>query len=222
LIKIILQELDNPWTGESPLQEIISLIDQNSFVNFQEMEFDVTLNWVPYDIKKAIQTLKRRKKVSTEFRTQEPFPFSFTLSKNPLQNTITLDIHENFLKEVGIEPVTKIIIQLAKCFPRFHWGVASVDDDISEFYDSQDLPHVPECFKYFVSWLHIVSPLGYEKYFNREDFLGVPAYEVLEWDNGIIQIMTFENPLAFGIAENRQRVIDVTHYLNERRKDWKQ
>jgi hypothetical protein len=51
---------------------------------------------------------------------------------------------------------------------------------------------------------------------------GVPAYQVKELENGWFEYFSYSQPYDYAAPESRERVIAMTNYLNERRRDWKE
>lgn len=222
MIDIVLQEIDNPWADDEPLRRILDLLDHNPFGQFEEMSFDVALEWSSYVRDEALKHLRRRKKSSVGFRTVGAFPMLASISKNPLQNTATLVLGRNdFPSAEQTDTLLSFAKHMMRCFPLFSWAKGRTDPAVNEFYDSKNLLRVPSCFMNYLAWFHLISPLGYGPYFDREDLLNMPAYDVQELEDGIIQVITYKDPLDFASEESRQRIIEITNYLNHRRKDWK-
>ena len=80
---------------------------------------------------------------------------------------------------------------------------------------------LPDCFGY-VGWYHLLAPLGYEPFFEPEDLRHLPAHRVEERDDGTFAVTSYEDPFAYADAPARTRIVEMTDYLNERRKDWKE
>jgi len=67
----------------------------------------------------------------------------------------------------------------------------------------------------FMEWVHIISPLAYEKYFTKEVLLGAPAYKTQELENGIVMLMNYANPFECETAETIERIIALNKYFWE-------
>jgi hypothetical protein len=110
--------------------------------------------------------------------------------------------------------------EVATLLPNFTRVQIYTDYKLNEYYESQNLPWLPECFGNLVGWYYLISPLGYSPYFSPEEMLNIPAHQVRELENGWIEVISYPDPLAYDQPEARTGIITITNYLNAHRKDW--
>jgi hypothetical protein len=93
--------------------------------------------------------------------------------------------------------------------------------DIGDYYREEFRKQIPVSNRALgpLGWLHLTSPEKYAPFFTRDDLLNAPAHEVLEWDDGTIQIMTYKDFLPYDRPEALKAIRGLSLYLNEKRLD---
>jgi hypothetical protein len=103
--------------------------------------------------------------------------------------------------------------------PLFARGKATADSRPGEYFLNQGLVPLPECFGSYLGWHTLISRRGYAPYFELQDLLQVPAYHVEELANAAVSITAYPNPFDFESSDTHRRIVEITRYLNDRRKD---
>lgn len=211
------------WTGAGVvvLERLLSVMDANPFRPFQEMDFNDRAEWLPYDKERALAYLKRGSRTVVHFRTQHPFYMQGALAQLAGQNSATLRLSEHFLDDAGVHAAGSFLVQLALPLaqPRFGWcEVDSYATRIVDFYDDHNLRALPWCFGTYLGWRHILSPAAYTPYIERQTLLRAPAWQVHEDEQGLIELVIYDDPLSYDTAQSQQRIVDVTTFLHTHRK----
>lgn len=222
MFAIYARENENPWgAGGTDAALALETLEANPFAPFEEMQLDVESSWEPYDRARALRALADEK-ASVAFRAARPFPLRASVFRHPLYNLLQLEVADEYLNSDDAPAASVDFTEkLARSLPRFAYGAASADLTVHDFYVSRDMAFLPDCFGY-VGWFHLLAPRGYEPYFEPEDLRGLPAHRVEERDDGTFAITSYPEPFAYADAPARSRVVEMTDYLNERRKDWKE
>lgn len=219
MIEILFQQMDEPWEGEETARRLVALMADNPFSPFDKMAFDLAEEWDEADPAKAVEPLAGKPSFGVEFTTEEPHPLDGSISRQPSQCTIRLVPDEAYLGN-GSDLLLDLARQWVAALPAPSWGRILADEAVPAVYDQAGLPWLPDCFAAFTGWLHVLPRRGYEKWFTRRDLLEAPAHKVTEHDDGTIYLQVYEDPLAYGDAAYRERIVELTTYLNERRQDW--
>ena len=222
MFSIYAKENESPWrAGGGEAARVLEALEENPFAPFEEMQFDVDSAWVPYARGRA-EIFLGDEEGSMAFRAARPFALTASVSRHPLDNLVKLRAADEYLKRGGaLASSVEFVRRLARALPNFSCGSANADLDVHDFYAARDLPFLPECFN-FVGWFHLVSPRGYAPYFEPEDLRGLPAHRVEELPDGTFAVTSYPDPFAFEDESVRSRIVEMTNYLNERRKDWQE
>lgn len=222
MFSIYAQEDESPWrAGGGDAARALETLEGNPFAPFEEMRLDVESEWEPYDRARALRALEAERS-SVAFRSVRPFALRASIFRSPLYNLLQLEVADEYLKESGaLDKAVDFTGRLARTLPAFSYGGATADHTIHDFYVSRDMAFLPDCFSY-VGWYHLVAPRGYEPYFEPEDLRALPAHRVEERDGGAFAVTSYPDPFEFEDAAARSRVIEMTDYLNDRRRDWKE
>ncbi|MEM8637576.1 MAG: hypothetical protein AAGG51_01975 [Cyanobacteria bacterium P01_G01_bin.54] len=218
-LQVVVLEWDSLWDRGTPYEKILRCIEKYSFGNFNEFDPDYS-NWQPYDFKAVLQKLKRRKKPCIGIRESPACKAEATLSSSEFRNIIQLIANRQHFESLGI-PINgtiDFVKEISDILINFHVGYISGEygSELTDFYHKENVGRVPSCFDDFLTWMHFLHPSCYTKYLTREDILGMPAQEVKEWENGIIQVQIFDHPFNYDTPENRQIIVEASEYLNER------
>jgi hypothetical protein len=222
MFSIYAQEDESPWrAGEGHAARALETLEANPFAPFEEMLLDDEMDWEPFDRARALRALAEEES-AVAFRATRPFPLRASVFHHRLYNLLQLEVADEYVKESGaLASAVEFAERLARTLPAFSYGGATADHTVHDFYVSRDMAFLPDCFGY-VGWYHLLAPRGYEPYFEPEDLRHLPAHRVEERDDGTFAVTSYEDPFAYESAPARARVVEMTDYLNERRKDWKE
>jgi hypothetical protein len=218
---IIIQEKAHKWEGKEVAYSLLQNLEQNLYVKFAKMSFGGELKSQAYKFDKALKHLMGDTTSSVKLTAETPFRFRGSIARGKVHNTVVLGMANPTLSNLDLEQLLTYIRSFAKLLPNFYRAELVTDYKINEYYAEQNLKWLPECFGNFLSWYHLLSPLAYEPYYTREELLGVPAHCVRELDNGWIEIISYADPLSYDQPQTRERIIEMTGYLNAHRLDRK-
>jgi hypothetical protein len=222
MFSIYAQEDESPWrAGEGRAARALETLEANPFGQFEEMLLDEEMDWEPFDRARALGALEGEKG-SVAFRASRPFPLRASIFHHARYNLLQLEVADEYVREPdALAAAVEFAERLARTLPAFSYGGATADHTVHDFYVSRDMAFLPDCFGY-VGWYHLLAPRGYEPYFEPEDLRHLPAHRVEERDDGTFAVTSYEDPFKFEDASARARIVEMTDYLNERRKDWKE
>jgi hypothetical protein len=223
MFAIYARENESPWrAGGTDAERALETLEANPFAPFEEMLLDDDMDWRPFDRALALRALAAREESAVAFRASRPFPLRASVFRHPLYNLLQLEVADEYVKEPGaLAAAVEFTEKLARTPQAFSYGGASADMTVHDFYVSRDMAFLPDCFGY-VGWYHLLAPRGYEPFFEPEDLRHLPAHRVEERDDGTFAIASYEDPFKYEDAAARARIVEMTDYLNERRKDWKE
>lgn len=224
LFSLYASEKNNSWEmlPENPADEVLRMLENNPFACLTDQIADVQYNHVRLDRAKILAELTRplgdEDLISVRMSADDPMAVEAIISRSDSDNNITLMMNAEDLSKLGkLESVTSYMQEWRFVLPAFFSSSASADDRENDFfYDELALPLVPECIGNTVGWYHVLSPLGYQDYFKREDLINAPAYKVEELTDKTICLMTYPHPLEFASEESTERISKLTKYLYER------
>lgn len=222
MLTLLAQELKNPWelAAVNPAPAVLSLFEDNPFASFDEMFFEQTLEWEPYERRKLLSDLTHNPEANIDARGWKPLYLEGSLARHATANTISLRINPGYLSPPDrLERALEYLGRWRQVLPRFARGKATADLRPGEFFLNQGLEPLPECFGSYLGWYTLISPRGYAPYFEPEDLRGIPAHRVEELPDAAFAITAYPAPLDFESAEAHRRIVDITRYLNERRSD---
>lgn len=223
MFAIYAREDENPWrAGGGEAARALETLESNPFAPFEEMLLDDEMDWQPFDRERALRSLAAREESAVAFRASRPFYLRASVFHHPLYNLLQIEVADEYLKDSdALASAVEFAEKLARTLPAFSYGGASADTTVHDFYVSRDMAFLPDCFGY-VGWYHLLAPRGYEPYFEPEDLRHLPAHRVEERDDGTFAVTSYEDPFKYDDASARARVVEMTDYLNQRRKDWKE
>lgn len=214
---ISITELNHSWqSGNSPLQAVLTLLEQNPFAPFEQMELDD--EELPYSRQEALQVLIRGQNPSADFLAKKPFSLNSRINLSPNINTLRLEPDTRYLSQVNAQTVIEYIAQLAELLPNFGRCRLSVSS-LAGSPTVSGLPALPDCFAFAVGWYHLISPRSYQPYYSEEDLLKTPSYKVQKLGNGWLEFYIYPELMDFDKPENLQCISETTAYLNACRKD---
>lgn len=216
------EEERNPWEAApvNAAPAVLSLFEENPFGSFDEMFFEQTLQWEPYDREKLLDYLSRDSEAGIDTRGLQPLYREGSLSRHPTANGITLRVNPAYVSSPdNLDSGLGYLSRWRHVLPRFTKGGATADRRPGEFFLNQGLEPLPPCFGSYLGWYTLLDPRGYAPYFDPEDLRRTPAASVEELPNAAFAITAYPNPFDFESTEAHRRIVEITRYLNERRKD---
>lgn len=223
MFSIYAQENESPWrAGGGRAARALETLEANPFAPFEEMLSDDEMDWRPFDRERALRALDAREESAVAFRASRPFPLRASIFHHPLYNLLQIEVDDEYVKDPGaLTSAVEFTETLAHTLRAFSYGGATADHTVHDFYVSREMAFLPDCFAY-VGWYHLLAPRGYEPYFGPEDLRHLPARRVEERGDGTFAVTSYEDPYGYKDAAARARIVEMTNYLNERRKDWKE
>lgn len=221
MLAIYAQENDNPWpAGGGDAERALACLEGNPFTRFREMRFEVGPPWEPYDRGRAALYLDRNPEALLGLRANDWPEGEASVSRHPTRNLLQLRVADERLRAPGAEAeVVRFVERLARALPRFAYGGATVDLGVHDFYVARGLDLLPDCFDSYVGWYHLLSPLGYQDYFDAKDLRTLPAHEVREMPGGWFAITSYPDPHGFADESVTRKIVEMTEHLNDRLKD---
>lgn len=213
------EEQSGPWSAASPIEGILTALENNPFSSPQQMDLNRARNWQPYDRDHATRMLLRGRTPSVALITESPHALGLAISRVIDSDIIVMTMDDAYVTSTGPQAVVTFTQQVAEALPRFIWAHADCDPNPGRFSETHHLPRAPLCFNLGIDWYHLISPLGYAPYYTVADLLGVPALQVRQLENGWIEVLSYADPLAYDRPENRQRTVEMTAYLDQHRRD---
>jgi hypothetical protein len=221
MTELVIEDRNDNWQENNPTEKLLEVLENNPFAPFRQVWFNGVLEAQNYDRKKALNHLNKSKTNSIRLETDEPFKLRASISRNPKRNVIVVGMGNKVLRELNIETLIEYGKTIANLLPHFHNLQIQVDTNLNEFYEEQDLEWLPDCFGNFLDFYHLMSPQAYEPYFTQSVLLTIPAHCVKELDHGWIEIISYADPLSYDQPQTRERIIEMTGYLNAHRLDRK-
>ncbi len=203
------------------LQKAVGEMQANPFGAFVEMSVGTAPDAERYAPEKLSQAVLSSAEQFAVLRGFEPnlLTASIRLQPVPLLQ-IMIDADRFSLDENSLQAQT-FTNRLKKVLPNCGYGIIDAHANISEFYDRQQLDLLPECFNYYLSWKTLLTPLGYQAYFERADLLKAPAFKVEELEDQSICLTAYPQASNYEHKESQIRIVELTNYLNQKRKDGK-
>jgi hypothetical protein len=179
------------------------------------------LKYEPYDRRRVLEELTRNPEAGIVARASSPFYLDGGLSRHPIQNSIRVGGDPEYLRREGaLAAAAEYMKRWRQALPAFGQSGLSADDRENVFFfDDLNLEPLPDCFGNFLGWYHVISPRGYAPSFDAETLRRTPAHKVEELPDGSFAITSYPDPLDFAAEDSTRRIVEITNYLNERRKD---
>jgi hypothetical protein len=199
------------------LTEIIAVLSEFDFAPPVVVEHNLSNEYQIFSIESASNVFGRSKKSSMSLYPENRTDYELSFTRDSDVNLLNLFIPADHLKSRSDETLRDLLVKLASFVPKLKRGKVGVSVDARGNYFDR-LPYPTTAFG-DPTWLHLVTPTSYDPFFTRDDLLNAPANEILEWDNGTVQIMTYSQFLPFDRLEVETALTNFSHYLNEKRKD---
>ncbi len=221
MLTLYAEEEKNPWgaSPDRPAAAVVDLFEENPFGPFEEMFFEQTLAWEPYDRRKLLDYLANDPRAGIDVRASRPLYFEGSISRHPTANGITFRVNPGYVSPP--ERLAQALQHLGRwqtVFPNFTRAGATADRRPAEHFLNQGLRPLPACFGSYLGWYTLISPRGYAPYFDPQDLLAAPAHRVEDLPDGGIAVTAYPDPFDFEGPEATRRIAEITTYLNERRK----
>lgn len=204
-------------TSPGELALVIDLLNDNPFSRFETMELEYGEE-EPFDPQKIVGTLPPATDKSFRASSKRPFNMYGSVSFDEVPRVVNLEWSEEYNSNPALPAAIVEYLQRWRTeYPNFLEASTSADDRENEyFFDRLALLPVPDCFGTVLGWCHVLSPRGYEKYYQPADLRHAPAYRVEEFNDGTFALMTYAHPLEFATEENTRRLVELTKYLYDR------
>lgn len=206
------QEVAAPWTDDTPIRTLLAVMLENPWAPLRDMSFGSSLKWDPFVEGDVIHRLSGAITDSVGFRSDERHLVEASIARNPHQNTARFELFPEVYRDSDGAAVRQTLARMIECLPSFTRAWSSADEDVSFFYAREGLDPIPDCFGEFVLWLHVISPRGYEPFYDRETLLAAPAHEVTEDGRGNIWIISYPDPYGFADSGVPERIVELNHY----------
>lgn len=217
------QEEANPWGAgaRETAERVLGLFEENPFAPFAEADLKLALKFEPYDHGRVLDELARNPEAGIAVRSTSPFYLDGGLSRHAVQNGVSFGGDPEYLRRDGATAAaTEYLRRWRQTLPAFDRAALSADDRENVFFfDELELEPLPDCFGNFLGWHHVISPRGYARSFDAETLRRTPAHKVEELPDGAFAITAYPDPLDFAAEDSTRRIVEITKYLNERRKD---
>jgi len=106
------------------------------------------------------------------------------------------------------------MIALAVSLPNFKGLIGSTGSVQYDIQRNHDIPQEKSIFS-LMSWLNVLSPLGYDSYYEKEDLLNAPFYDVKEVAPDIVMIQAYKDPFDLENEESLNFLRNGVEYLNK-------
>jgi hypothetical protein len=230
-IDFSMSEKNNPLDKERG-SLMYNFIVNNPFGKFEEMriKYDNLLkddyDFVPFDETVVSNNILSSPQCYIILRSEVAGPygepkFEVMFSKSNERNFFSIMIdREDFVRKAGVEKIEQYIRSITPLFTKLDRGSCAKAINFVSFYHELKIEQLSPAFSYFVQWIHIIGPGTFEhpneNIYKREDLLNAPAYSIEEWDNGFIFMKGYEDPFEYNTSENRERIIRLNAYLDEK------
>jgi hypothetical protein len=222
MLALFAEEIKNPWehAAVNPAPTVLRLFEDNPFASFDEMFFEQTLAWEPYEHNKLLADLTRNPDAGIDTRGWKPRYLEGSLSRHPTGNNVQLRINPAYVATPErLEKALEYLRSWQQALPRFNRAGATADRRPSEYFLDQGFYPLPACFGSYLGWYTLISQPGYAPYFDLKDLLNTPAHHVEELPGAAVAITAYPDPFDFESPDAHRRIVEVTRYLNERRRD---
>lgn len=201
------------------VSEVLTLLERNPYASFVEMDINQLDKWRPFDRARALETLGRGREPSLGLRTDTVPATYASLAAGQGVLAATLSPADTDVQGTPArQTLLAFIREMATALPLFYIAYADANYNRGAFREAQNLPEIGDPFGSCLQWYYLLSPRCYSEHYTREALLGAPAWSVQEWDNGWIELISFEDPLSYATPKSQQRIIEMTRYLDSHRR----
>lgn len=218
MLRIYAQSLDGHWNGS--LGHVVgTILDDNPFGGFDLMDLGDTGAWSTLNTGYAHQALQEHTAATAYFSSLASPELFGSIACDPERITALVRCEDADIERVSTQGAQLFLRRLVASLPNPGWGSIEHQYRMVDFYALHGLRTLPDCFRTYLRWFHLLTPMGYAPYFAREALLQTPAHSITEETDGTIAITVFENPLAYDSQQAKRQLIEATSYLNSVRKD---
>lgn len=200
--------------SQETILQIFNKLYNNPFMNeWDEMEVGYnTLKKEPFNLDKASNALISTKKELCVICFGNGCEFNFTRRKS--YYVVTLILTEEILQKKVIT-FRDYMVDLATNLPNFKRLIGG--PDYNEYYELRKQLNIPQEKSLFnhMSWLNVVSPLSYNSFYEKEDLLNAPFYEIKEVAQDIVMIQAYKEPFDIENEESLNNLRNGVEYLNK-------
>lgn len=203
---------------EEEVEKVISILNKNPFLPLSEMSLDMRKNWMPFDFNELVKNVGDKLEAIVWLRANGKPGWNGSFSKNPVQNTLNLNLLPVFFQKEGFSKFREYIKELTFGFNEFTITSASADQDtISDFYLENDLNPLPIQIGMYLSCYTLVPEKQYLRYYSKEALLNAPFYHVEAFTDGTIEMIIHPDPFKAYEESYAKTVIEVSKYLDKHR-----
>ena len=206
------QENDITFSNEVLLKLFEKTCNNPIFSDWGEMQIN-RFNKVydEFNYEKIIKAINSPKKDLTIFCYGEGSELVF--SRDKINYNISLHFTQDKLGK-NVEVLRDFMVELTLFMPFFDRlvGLAGM-----EIFDTQKKHNLPQekSFLGSMPWLNVLSPLGYKKYYEKEDLLSAPFYDVREIAPDIVFIQAYKDPFNVDNEESLNYLRNGINHLNK-------
>jgi hypothetical protein len=199
------------WSEET-IKEVFEKLYNNPFyTEWKEMSIGSHIR-VPLDIKKALKSIlsSKQDQVVGIYGGNN----GFVLSRNRQNYNADLRLDESVIKN-DVVKFRYYVIEIGLNAPKFRRLIGMLDSSMSaETQKKFNIDREKSMFSY-MAWLNVVSPLGYNDYYKKEDLLKAPYYKVEEIKPDIVLIQAYKDPFDLENEESLNYLRNGVEYLNK-------
>ena len=206
------QENDITFSNEVLLELFEKTCNNPIFSDWSEMQIN-RFNEVydEFNFEKITKAINSPKKDLCVFCYGEGSELVF--SRDKINYNISLKFSQETL-ENKISVFRDFMVEVALSMPQFDQLIGSSGREVYDYQKEQHLPEEKSIFGY-MSWLNVLSPLGYKKYYEKEDLLSAPFYDVREIAPDIVFIQSTKDPFDIKDEESLNYLRNGVNHLNK-------
>ena len=182
------------------------------FKDWREMQINrFNEEYDDFDYQKIVKAIKSPKKDLAIFCRAKECELLFSRNKKFYSFSL------KFTKDLLIDKVNLFqdyMIELTLYMPNFEKLTGSAGMEIIDAQKRHNLPQEKSIFM-SMQWLNVLSPLGYKKYYEKEDLLSAPFYDVREIAPDIVFIQAYKDPFNVDNEESLNYLRNGINHLNK-------
>ena len=194
---------------------LLDLLHGQPWGRFTEMQPSVDDEWWPYDQSGAARLFESGHSVGVRREGLPVLNGALHCGENGTVAYVTMQAPD-YEAGGGAAAVEDWLARALNAMPAPAEGRANADRDQMMFRRTRKLPLLQAPLSE-LSWLHVVYPAAYHKYFDRETLLSAPWHRVEERGEAI-WMWSYEEPFHYDTPVARESHAALRHYLGERMK----
>ncbi len=201
------------WTEELARQIFTSMASNPFFKDWETMTVGFgSLKEFPFNAEKALKVLLSAKK--EECLWVYGGNCDFIISRRKHNYMVSLRLDGDYIKGNSLTDFRDYMVQLAVSLPMFKRLIGSQGSISADTQRKHEIEEEKSIFSY-ISWLEVLSSLAYEGYYEKEDLLKAPFYQVKEVAPDIVLIQAYKDPFDFENEESLNYLRKGVAYLNK-------